>query len=61
MHLTHTCLPTARHPSDIFAQITFNSMIMRDEDFDSVVKTIDEHSIGARSRFYRLVDEFTRP
>jgi hypothetical protein len=49
------------HPSDLFATATLASVLELNLDLDTAIRLCNNHSIGARSKFCRLVDEFTRP
>jgi hypothetical protein len=49
------------HPSDMFAHDMLYFVIHEGMDLEEAIRRVDNHSIGARCRFYHLVDEYTTP
>jgi hypothetical protein len=49
------------HESDAKAELCFDQVLLGIVSLDHAVSACNDHSVGARSRFYRLVDEYTDP
>lgn len=49
------------HPSDQFATELFQAVLDGHWTLDDAIRRVNDGSIGARSRFFRLVDQYTTP